>query len=146
MCEQAITRNTAHPFCIRQYASFQDKYHLYFLFDLMSGGDLMDVLVAEAKVIKRRIPQGVLRQACFAPKVVPSPGRGELNRNSPDSASPKWRNPFKFGEEHRRLKGGGCKRWFSLKNKLREPSLPQVSRVGQSLIGIPQSEACRCQC
>ena len=22
-CEQAITRNTAHPFCIRQYASFQ---------------------------------------------------------------------------------------------------------------------------
>jgi len=23
MCEQAITRNTAHPFCIRQYASFQ---------------------------------------------------------------------------------------------------------------------------
>ena len=22
-CEQAITSNTAHPFCIRQYASFQ---------------------------------------------------------------------------------------------------------------------------
>ena len=35
----------------------QDKYHLYFLFDLMSGGDLMDVLVAEAKVINRRVPQ-----------------------------------------------------------------------------------------
>lgn len=68
-CEQAITRNTAHPFCIRQYASFQDKYHLYFLFDLMSGGDLMDVLVAEAKVIKRRIPQGAWRRACLAPKV-----------------------------------------------------------------------------
>jgi cGMP-dependent protein kinase 2 len=68
-CEQAITRNTAHPFCIRQYASFQDKYHLYFLFDLMSGGDLMDVLVAEAKVIKRRIAQGTFRRACFAPKV-----------------------------------------------------------------------------
>ena len=49
-CEQTITRNTAHPFCIRQYASFQDKHHLYFLFDLMAGGDLMDVLVAEAKV------------------------------------------------------------------------------------------------
>lgn len=68
-CEQAITRNTAHPFCIRQYASFQDKYHLYFLFDLMSGGDLMDVLVAEAKVIKRRIPQGAWRRACLAPKL-----------------------------------------------------------------------------
>ncbi|KAK9867128.1 hypothetical protein WJX84_004628 [Apatococcus fuscideae] len=68
-CEQAITRNTAHPFCIRQYASFQDKYHLYFLFDLMPGGDLMDVLVAEAKVIKRRIAQGAWRRACFAPKV-----------------------------------------------------------------------------
>ncbi len=113
-CEQTITRNLTHPFCIRQYASFQvgsqqwgsepclasaqkacsgfcritegapraakhprlpdvivcsrhcmflmplvdhvavqrfqDKYHLYFLFDLMSGGDLMDVLVAEAQV------------------------------------------------------------------------------------------------
>ena len=24
-CEQAITRNTAHPFCIRQYASFQAR-------------------------------------------------------------------------------------------------------------------------
>lgn len=55
-CEQLITKNTAHPFCIRQYASFQDKYHLYFLFDLMPGGDLMDVLVAEAKVIKQRVP------------------------------------------------------------------------------------------
>ena len=35
----------------------------------MAGGDLMDVLVAEAKVIKRRIPQGAWRRACFAPKV-----------------------------------------------------------------------------
>ncbi|CAK0742420.1 hypothetical protein CVIRNUC_001395 [Coccomyxa viridis] len=68
-CEQAITRNTAHPFCIRQYASFQDKLHLYFLFDLMPGGDLMDVLVAEARVIKRRIAQGAWKRACFAPKV-----------------------------------------------------------------------------
>ncbi len=47
----------------------QDKYHLYFLFDLMMGGDLMDVLVAEAKVIKRRIAQGAWRRACLAPKV-----------------------------------------------------------------------------
>ncbi|CAL5219420.1 g1249 [Coccomyxa viridis] len=68
-CEQTITRNTAHPFCIRQYASFQDKLHLYFLFDLMPGGDLMDVLVAEARVIKRRIAQGTWKRACFAPKV-----------------------------------------------------------------------------
>lgn len=70
-CEQAITSNTAHPFCIRQYASFQDKYHLYFLFDLMAGGDLMDILVAEAKVIRHRIPSGTWRRACFAPKVPP---------------------------------------------------------------------------
>lgn len=68
-CEQAITRNTAHPFCLRQYASFQDKLHLYFLFDLMPGGDLMDVLVAEARVIKRRIAQGAWKRACLAPKV-----------------------------------------------------------------------------
>ena len=67
-CEQAITRNTAHPFCLRQYASFQDKLHLYFLFDLMPGGDLMDVLVAEARVIKRRIAQGAWKRACLAPK------------------------------------------------------------------------------
>lgn len=70
-CEQAITRNTAHPFCLRQYASFQDKLHLYFLFDLMPGGDLMDVLVAEARVIKRRISQGAWKRACLAPKVSP---------------------------------------------------------------------------
>lgn len=68
-CEQTITRNVAHPFCIRQYASFQDKYHLYFLFDQMPGGDLMDVLVAEAKVIKRRTAQGAWRRGCLAPKV-----------------------------------------------------------------------------
>ena len=71
-CEQAITRNAAHPFCIRQYASFQDRTHLYLLFDLMAGGDLMDVLVAEAAVVRRRIAQGPWRRACLAPKVPPS--------------------------------------------------------------------------
>ena len=74
-CEQAITRNTAHPFCLRQYASFQDKLHLYFLFDLMPGGDLMDVLVAEARVIKRRIAQGAWKRACLAPKARAPPAR-----------------------------------------------------------------------
>jgi cGMP-dependent protein kinase 2 len=50
--------------------SLQDKFHLYFLFDLMPGGDLMDVLVAEAKIIKHPVPQkGSLRQGCLAPKV-----------------------------------------------------------------------------
>lgn len=68
-CEQTITRNLTHPFCIRQYASFQDKYHLYFMFDLMSGGDLMDVLVSEAQVIKMRVSQGALKRGCFAPQV-----------------------------------------------------------------------------
>jgi cGMP-dependent protein kinase 2 len=47
----------AHPFCLRQYASFQDTFHLYFLFDLMPGGDLMDILVAEAKVIKHNVEE-----------------------------------------------------------------------------------------
>lgn len=47
----------------------QDKYHLYFLFDLMSGGDLMDVLVSEAQVIKMRVAQGALKRGCFAPQV-----------------------------------------------------------------------------
>lgn len=68
-CEQAITKNTAHPFCIRQYASFQDKYHLYFLFDLMNGGDLMDVLVTEATVIKHRVRGTGLKNRCLGQKV-----------------------------------------------------------------------------
>ena len=49
--------------------TLQDKYHLYFLFDLMSGGDLMDVLVAEAKVISRRVPESSWQVACLAPNV-----------------------------------------------------------------------------
>jgi cGMP-dependent protein kinase 2 len=50
--------------------NLQDPHHLYFLFDLMPGGDLMDVLVAEAKIIKHPVPQkGSLRQGCLAPKV-----------------------------------------------------------------------------
>ncbi|GBF87745.1 cyclic nucleotide dependent kinase [Raphidocelis subcapitata] len=65
----AITKNVAHPFCIRQYASFQDRYHLYLLFDLMPGGDLMDVLVAEARVIKRRVPTNPWQVGCMAPQV-----------------------------------------------------------------------------
>ena len=67
-CEQAITKNTAHPFCIRQYASFQDRLHLYFLFDLMSGGDLMDVLVAEAQVIKLRMRGSGIKDGCMGKK------------------------------------------------------------------------------
>ncbi|KAG1669908.1 hypothetical protein FOA52_002434 [Chlamydomonas sp. UWO 241] len=67
--EQEITRNMAHPFCLRQYASFQDKYHLYFLFDLMPGGDLMDVLVAEAKVIKFPVEDSPLRRGSLATKM-----------------------------------------------------------------------------
>jgi hypothetical protein len=49
-----------------QYASFQDKYHLYFLFDLLPGGDLMDILVAEAKVVTHRAANGQL--SCFQTK------------------------------------------------------------------------------
>jgi len=68
--EQQITRNMVNPFCLRQYASFQDKFHLYFLFDLMPGGDLMDVLVAEAKVIKYPVEEkGSIRKGCLAPKM-----------------------------------------------------------------------------
>jgi cGMP-dependent protein kinase 2 len=66
--EQAITRNLAHPFCIRQYASFQDKHHLYFLFDLLPGGDLMDVLVAEASVGTVKNPSGA-RRGVLAPNI-----------------------------------------------------------------------------
>ena len=67
-CEQAITRNLTHPFCIRQYGSFQDKYHLYFLFDLMPGGDLMDILVNEASIVTMRTPKSGLQLGCLAPQ------------------------------------------------------------------------------
>ena len=49
-CEQMITENCAHPLAIRQYASFKDDNFLYMLFDLMPGGDLMDILVANSSV------------------------------------------------------------------------------------------------
>ena len=48
--EQHITRVISHPFCMRQYASFQDSENLYFLFDHMGGGDLMDCLSGDAKI------------------------------------------------------------------------------------------------
>mmetsp|Transcript_9485 Transcript_9485/g.18847 ORF Transcript_9485/g.18847 Transcript_9485/m.18847 type:complete len:775 (-) Transcript_9485:155-2479(-) len=67
--EQSITRNLTHPFCIRQYGSFQDKYHLYFLFDLMTGGDLMDILVSDASAVSVRVHGGGLKPSCLAPKV-----------------------------------------------------------------------------
>lgn len=55
-------------------STLQDKFHLYFLFDLMPGGDLMDVLVAEAKVIKFPIEEkGVTTQAGL--------GRGALQHS-----------------------------------------------------------------
>jgi hypothetical protein len=66
----AILQQKAHSpvhTCV-QYASFQDKHHLYFLFDLLPGGDLMDILVAEAKVIKHRTSDAPLQMACLAPK------------------------------------------------------------------------------
>ena len=58
---------TTETRCV-QYASFQDKHHLYFLFDLLPGGDLMDILVAEARVVKHRTSDGPLNMACLAPK------------------------------------------------------------------------------
>ena len=51
-----------------QYASFQDKHHLYFLFDLLPGGDLMDILVAEAQVITHKNNDGFLHLSCLSTK------------------------------------------------------------------------------
>ena len=58
-----------------QYASFQDKHHLYFLFDLLPGGDLMDILVAEARVVKHRTSDGPLSIGCLASKTKILKGR-----------------------------------------------------------------------
>ena len=68
-CEQSITRHLTHPFCIRQYGSFQDKYHLYFLFDLMTGGDLMDILVSDASAVNVRAKTTGLKPSWMAPQM-----------------------------------------------------------------------------
>lgn len=61
-----VTEPNSPPPCLCP----QDKYHLYMLFDLMPGGDLMDVLVAEAKVIKYPVAdKNSLRKGCLAPKM-----------------------------------------------------------------------------
>jgi len=68
-CHTAAQCELSHCCCCACHF-LQDPYHLYFLFDLMPGGDLMDVLVAEAKIIKHPVPQkGSLRQGCLSPKV-----------------------------------------------------------------------------
>ena len=41
------------------------------LFDLMLGGDLMDVLVAEARVVRQRETGSGWKRGCLAPKVQP---------------------------------------------------------------------------
>ena len=67
--------------CISCLTCVQDKYHLYFLFDLMPGGDLMDVLVAEAKVIKFPVAEkGSIRKGCLAPKMKMWQVRGGARR------------------------------------------------------------------
>lgn len=67
-CSNTYRRTPAPP------APAQDKYHLYFLFDLMSGGDLMDVLVAEAKVgAAGRARQ---RSFCVSRALLPLAGSG----------------------------------------------------------------------
>lgn len=55
-CEQAVTRILSHPYCMRQYASFQDEANLYFLFDHLDGCDLMDALAGVAHVKPMRPP------------------------------------------------------------------------------------------
>jgi hypothetical protein len=72
-CAQEITRSLVHPFCLRQYASFQDRFCLYFLFDLMPGGDLMDVLEAEVKVIHQPVRLLGLLQQQLEHVVTPGP-------------------------------------------------------------------------
>lgn len=59
----------SHPKIQTNHPNKQDKHHLYFLFDLLPGGDLMDVLVAEARVVKRRVPDAPWRVGCLAPQV-----------------------------------------------------------------------------
>mmetsp|Transcript_3054 Transcript_3054/g.10741 ORF Transcript_3054/g.10741 Transcript_3054/m.10741 type:complete len:729 (-) Transcript_3054:1526-3712(-) len=55
-CEQAITKTLVHPYCMRQYGSFQDKASLYLLFEHLDGCDLMDALAGVAVVRHMRPP------------------------------------------------------------------------------------------
>jgi len=56
----------------------------------MTGGDLMDVLVAEAKVVKLRVPHGRFKRGFLAPKtkMLKVRGRGAL-REGAQARAPK---------------------------------------------------------
>jgi serine/threonine protein kinase/CRP-like cAMP-binding protein len=105
-CEQAITRSAAHPLCVRQYASFQDAAHLYMLFDALPGGDLMDVLVAEARVVLARVPRGP-GPAAGAAAAAPggSTGKAAPGPPPPPPRPPPWWVPPCFAPRTRLLRG-----------------------------------------
>jgi len=67
-CEAAVARGAVHPFCVRTYATFRDATHLYLLSDALPGGDLMDVLAADARVVRAaKTPAWLPAPACGRP-------------------------------------------------------------------------------
>ena len=100
-CEQAVSRAALHPFCVRTYACFQDRRNLYMLCDYLPGGDLMDVLVADARVVRPR-PQGLLRNAL---RVAAGCVGGGNAQASSRNASPSSSSSSSGGAGPRLLKG-----------------------------------------
>ena len=49
-CEKEVTSEISHFSLMCQHASFQDRNHLYMLFDIMDGCDLMDMLASAVQV------------------------------------------------------------------------------------------------
>ena len=64
-CEKEVTSEISHFSLMCQHASFQDRAHLYMLFDLMDGCDLMDLLSSAVKV--KMIPSDVNGQVTNVP-------------------------------------------------------------------------------
>ena len=84
--ERAVARGAVHPFCVRTYAAFQSPTYLFLLSDALPGGDLMDVLAADARVVRGVAPglggavAAALAPRCGARAPPPRPARPPRTR------------------------------------------------------------------
>ena len=104
----------------------QDKFHLYFLFDLMPGGDLMDVLVAEAKVIKYPV-EGAKGESGSKKKMWQVRGRRGGAAWGSTRGAPAQRAAAGDRARARRMVGlqGHSWRWMDLEMACQEPRAAQ---------------------
>lgn len=49
MREKNVMESIVHPFCLHMVSSFQDADYLYFVLDLVLGGELFDLIYSDGK-------------------------------------------------------------------------------------------------